>query len=177
MQLKGSDTEENLRRAFEAEAQSACRYALYAQVAREAGQEHTGALLSRIAKQETEHARLWLSALGDIGDLAACLHAARQAEHCEWTDRYERAAAKAQEEGFSHLCFLFGAIGAIEKAQEDTVGALLSDMETCRVFSRGEMTLWQCRRCAYLAMAPDAPDGCPVCGAPRGFFEVREKEP
>ena len=47
MELKGSQTEQNLRTAFAGESQARVRYSLFAAVARKAGYEQIGAIFDK----------------------------------------------------------------------------------------------------------------------------------
>jgi NAD(P)H-nitrite reductase large subunit/rubredoxin len=63
---------------------------------------------------------------------------------------------------------LIGAIIIAPKVQ--ATGAL-------RAVGRGgkvKASKWKCRRCGYIHEGPEAPDECPVCGAPKNLFDPVE---
>ena len=64
MELKGSETEANLRRAFAGEACARSRCDLFAEAARKEGWEQLAAFFEETARNEQAHARMWLRALG-----------------------------------------------------------------------------------------------------------------
>jgi len=57
MQLKGSKTEENLRKAFARELHAHFDYTYFAEAAKEAGLEQIVDMLSTTAQNEAEHAK------------------------------------------------------------------------------------------------------------------------
>ena len=173
MELKGSKTEKNLLAAFAGESQARNKYTYFASAAKKEGFEQISAIFLKTADNEKEHAKMWLKALGGIGDTKANLAAAADGENYEWTDMYESFAKDAEEEGFTELAAKFRAVGAIEKAHEERYRALLNNIEMQQVFEKSEMAMWECRNCGHLVMGKKAPQVCPVCNHPQSFFEVR----
>ncbi len=173
MGLRGTKTEKNLREAFAGESQARSKYTYYASVARREGYEQIAAIFLETAENEKEHAKLWFRELGGIGDTAANLDAAAAGENYEWTDMYDRFAREAEEEGFTALAARFRMVGAIEKVHEERYRALLRNVEAQEVFRKSEVKVWECRNCGHIVIGTKAPEICPVCAHPQGFFEVR----
>ncbi len=86
---------------------------------------------------------------------------------------YDRFAREAEEEGFKALAARFRMVGAIEKAHEERYRALLHNVEAQEVFKMSEVKVWECRNCGHIVVGTKAPEICPVCAHPQGFFEVR----
>lgn len=175
MELKGSKTEKNLLAAFAGESQARNKYTYFASAAKKEGFEQIAEIFLKTADNEKEHAKMWLKALGGIGDTKANLAAAADGENYEWTDMYESFAKDAEEEGFDDLAVKFRAVGAIEKAHEERYRALLKNVEMQQVFEKSEMKMWECRNCGHLVMGKKAPEKCPVCAHPQSYFEVRRE--
>ena len=173
MELRGTKTEKNLREAFAGESQARNKYTYYASGARREGYEQIAAIFLETAENEKEHAKLWFRELGGIGDTAANLDAAAAGENYEWTDMYDRFAREAEEEGFTALAARFRMVGAIEKVHEERYRALLRNVEAQEVFRKSEVKVWECRNCGHIVIGTKAPEICPVCAHPQGFFEVR----
>ena len=173
MELRGTKTEKNLWEAFAGESQARSKYTYYASVARREGYEQIAAIFLETAENEKEHAKLWFRELGGIGDTAANLDAAAAGENYEWTDMYDRFAREAEEEGFTALAARFRMVGAIEKVHEERYRALLHNVEAQEVFRKSEVKVWECRNCGHIVIGTKAPEICPVCAHPQGFFEVR----
>ncbi len=168
----GTKTEKNLWEAFAGESQARNKYTFFANVAKQAGFEQIAALFLQTAHNEMEHAKLWFTALGEVGDTAQNLLHAAQGENYEWTDMYDRMAKDADEEGFHELAEQFRGVAAIEKTHEERYLALLKNVETKAVFEKSGVVMWECRNCGHLVMGTKAPEVCPVCKYSQAFFEV-----
>ena len=172
MELKGSKTEKNLMEAFAGESQARNKYTYFASVAKKEGYEQIAALFLETAENEKEHAKIHFKYLNGISDTKANLAAAAAGENYEWTDMYDRMAKEADEEGFTEIAAKFRGIGAIEKEHEARFRRLLENVENGEVFKRGSITIWKCRNCGHIHVGTEAPEVCPVCNHPQGFFEV-----
>lgn len=173
--FEGTKTEKNLLEGFAGESQARNKYTYFAQVAQSEGYEQLAAIFLQTARNEQEHARLWLQALGHIGSTAENLLAAAEGENYEWTDMYDRFAQDAEEEGFADMAELFRKVGAIEKSHEERYRKLLSNVEMQKVFEKSEEVIWECRVCGHLVMGKKAPEVCPVCKYAQSYFEVRKE--
>jgi rubrerythrin len=175
MDLKGSKTEKNLMSAFAGESQARNKYTYFASVAKKEGYEQIAAIFEETANNEKEHAKIWFKAMGELGDTATNLLHAAEGENYEWTDMYEDFAKDAEAEGFKVLAAQFRMVGKIEKAHEERYRELLKNIEMQKVFEKSEETIWECRNCGHLVMGKKAPETCPVCAHPKGYFEVRKE--
>jgi rubrerythrin len=171
----GTKTEKNLREAFAGESQARNKYTYFASVAKKAGYEQIAALFLETANNEKEHAKLLFKALGELGNTKENLLHAAQGENAEWTDMYERMAKDAEEEGFIDLAAQFRAVGAIEKRHEERYRALLHNVEAMEVFKKNGVVMWECRNCGHIVVGLKAPDVCPVCNHPQGYFEIHKE--
>ncbi len=171
----GTKTEKNLWEAFAGESQARNKYTYFASTAKKAGFEQIAELFLKTAENEKEHAKLWFKELGELGDTAQNLEHAAEGENFEWTDMYDRMAKEAEEEGFTALAAKFRGVAAIEKTHEERYRALLSNVETAKVFEKSEIQVWECRNCGHLVVGVKAPAVCPVCAHPQSYFEVRKE--
>lgn len=170
---EGTQTEKNLEAAFSGESQARNKYTFYASVAKKEGYEQIAALFLKTADNEKEHAELWAKELEKIGNTAENLVAAADGENYEWTDMYAGFAKTAEEEGFRELAAKFRLVANIEKQHEERYRALLRNVETAQVFEKSEVKVWECRNCGHVCVGTKAPEVCPVCTYPQGFFEVK----
>lgn len=175
MNIKGTKTEKNLMEAFAGESQARNKYTYFASVAKKEGYEQIAAIFQQTADNEKEHAKLWFKELAGIGDTKQNLDAAANGENHEWTDMYEEFAQTAEKEGFPELALKFRAVGEIEKRHEERYRALLQNIETAQVFEKSEVKVWECRNCGHIVVGVKAPQVCPVCYHPQGYFEVCEE--
>ena len=175
MDFKGSKTEKNLMLAFAGESQARNKYTYFAEIAKKEGYEQIAAIFEQTANNEKEHAKIWLEALGIIGDTKNNLYSASTAENYEWTDMYEEFAKTAEKEGFTKIAYQFRAVANIEKEHEKRFKALLNNIEMNKVFEKAEEAMWECRNCGHLVIGKKAPEKCPVCGYPQSYFELRKE--
>ena len=171
--LKGTESEKNLQKALIGEALAHSRYQFYAKCAKSAGYEQIAAIFLETAGNEQAHAEIWFQLL-EGGELTAeeALNSAAYFEHGEWTDMYPSFAEVAQSEGFEELAQEFLNVAAIERGHEQRFRELLKNVDTDHVFEKEQPVIWVCRHCGHRVYAKEAPDHCPVCGHPRGYFEL-----
>ena len=168
----GTRTEQNLRAAFSGESEARNKYTYFASVAKKEGYEQISALFLKTAENEKEHAKMWFKELNGLGDTAENLESAAEGENYEWTDMYAEFAKVAEEEGFTDLARKFRLVAAIEKHHEERYRALLSNVETAKVFEKSEVKVWECRNCGHIIVGTKAPEICPTCAHPKAYFEI-----
>lgn len=177
MELKDSKTMQNLLTAFAGESQAHTKYLYYASKAKKEGYNQIGALFEETARNEKEHAKIWFKQLHDgaVPDTLTNLADAAAGENYEWTDMYAGFAATAKEEGFEKLAYLFEAVGKIEKGHEERYRALKASIEQGKVFARETEQVWVCSNCGHVHIGTHAPEKCPVCDHPQGYFILEAK--
>ena len=185
--LKGTQTEQNLLKAFAGESQARMRYDYFASQAKKEGLEQISAIFTETALNEKEHAKRFFKFLegrpveitaiypaGKIGTSLENLKAAAEGENEEWTDLYPEFARVAEEEGFKEVAVAFKMIARVEKAHEERYNKLYYNLEEGKVFERDGKIVWKCRNCGYLHEGSKAPLKCPACLHPQAYFEIRE---
>ena len=174
MELKGSQTEKNLQIAFAGEAQAHTKYQYYSSKAKKDGYVQMANIFAETAKNEKEHAKLWLQYLhgGAVPATTVNLADAAEGENYEWTDMYATFAKVAHEEGFEEIATKFEMVAAIEKNHEERYRKLLKNIEDSVVFSREGDCIWQCSNCGHIVVGQKAPELCPVCAHPQSYFEL-----
>lgn len=183
--LKGTRTEKSLLASFAGESQARNRYTYFASVARKAGYEQIAAIFLETADNEKEHAKRFFEFLeggdveikasypaGVIGDTAGNLEAAAEGENLEWTKLYKEAEKIAREEGFIEIANIFKEIAEVEEQHEMRYRKLLKNVEEGKVFKKDTVVKWKCRNCGYVHEGKEAPEKCPACAHPRGFYEL-----
>lgn len=169
--LKGSKTEANLVAAFAGESQARNKYTFFAHKAREDEFIQIAKIFEETANNERAHAELWFKILnGGISQTYENLLSARDGEHYEWEEMYPEFARVAREEGFDEIAALFEKVAAIEKEHEKRFEKYAGELKGGRLFCKDGEIWWQCESCGHIMKAKDAPDHCPVCGQPQGYF-------
>ena len=183
--LKGTRTEKILLASFAGESQARNRYTYFASAARKAGYEQIAAIFLETADNEKEHAKRFFEFFeggdveikasypaGVIGDTAANLEAAAEGENLEWTKLYKDAEKTAGEEGFIEIAGVFKEIAEVEEQHEIRYRKLLRNVKEDRVFKKDTIVRWKCRNCGYVHEGKEAPEECPACAHPQGFYEL-----
>ncbi len=184
--LKGTETEKNLLKAFAGESQARNRYNYFASKAKKDGFVQIQAIFEETADQEKEHAKRLFKFLnsgeeleitaafpaGVIGDTKDNLKAAAEGENYEHSTMYPEFAKTARAEGFDEIAKVFEAIAVAEKQHEKRYLDLKANIENNRVFKRKEKTTWRCRNCGYLHEGTEACDVCPACAHAQAHFEL-----
>ncbi|MBI9090526.1 MAG: rubrerythrin family protein [Desulfobacterium sp.] len=184
--LKGTETEKNLLKAFAGESQARNRYTYFASKAKKDGFVQMQAIFEETADQEKEHAKRLFKFLqsgeeleitaafpaGIIGDTKDNLEASAAGENYEHTTMYPEFAKIAKSEGFDEIAGVFEAIAVAEKQHEKRFLDLKANIETEQVFKRGESVTWRCRNCGYTHEGSEPCDVCPACAHARAHFEL-----
>lgn len=173
--LTGTNTQENIKKAFAGESLARCRYNLFAEKAREEGYEQIADIFDVTAFNEQEHARVWYKILedGNIPTTVDNLESAAKSENEEWTVIYQDYAREAMKEELPEIAGLFRRIAEIERSHEMRFRKLLANIETDSVFEKEDVVVWQCINCGDIDVAKMAPPVCPVCGHPQGYFQLK----
>jgi rubrerythrin len=123
--LKGSQTEKNLKEAFAGESQANRRYLYFAQKADVEGYPDVAALFRSVAEGETGHAFGHFDYLVEVGDPVTGeavgptqdnLKSAIAGETYEYTEMYPGFAKTAREEGFEAISEWFETLARAEKS-------------------------------------------------------------
>ena len=105
MDLKGTETEKNLMKAFEINAKRRMEYDIYALIAEKQGFKDLARLMTRYANNEKEHSKLWYKWLKcNSGCLPSLLDSAKDAlknEKDEIEGIYEKFAQKPERKDSS----------------------------------------------------------------------------
>jgi rubrerythrin len=185
--IKGTQTEQNLLKAFAGESQARMRYNYFAKQAKKEGFEQIAAIFEETAFNEKAHAKKFFRFLeggmveitaayptGIIGTTLENLQAAADGENEEWTKLYPEFAHIADEEGFKEIAVVFKAIAKVEKAHEERYRTFYNNLESGKVFKREDKVIWKCRVCGFLHESKKALKNCPACGHPQAYFEIQK---
>jgi len=191
MNLKGSETEKNLLKAFAGESQARNRYTYFSSVAKKEGYEQISAIFTETADNEKEHAKIFFKHLeksngrkveitagypaGKIGTTKENLLAAANGEKEEWSELYPTFEKIARKEGFKKIADSFKEIAEVEEKHEIRYRKLLKNVIEKKVFKKDKVVRWKCRNCGYIHTGKEAPKECPACKHPQAYYEILEE--
>jgi rubrerythrin len=189
--LKGTKTAENLMKAFAGESQARNRYTYYASIAKKENLVQIANIFLETAENEKEHAKRFFKFLvGSLnetmveitasypvamGDTKCNLKAAADGEKEEWVDLYPAFAEVAAQEGFPEVAQAFRKIAEVEQHHEARYRKLYDNLANGEVFVKPAEVEWKCENCGYIHKGIRAPEICPTCLHPQGYFEVLAK--
>ena len=184
--LKGTQTEENLMRAFAGESQARNRYTFAAKSAHKNKLHCIEAVFQFTASQELAHAKVFYDFLKESNgstmyidggypveiydDAYSLLNAAAHNEYQEYDDVYKSFADIAEQEGFIGVAQTFKNIAAIEKTHGDRFQYFADLVKENRLFVSDISTGFVCLNCGYVYKGTEVPEICPVCKHDRGYF-------
>ncbi len=183
--FRDSQTARNLMLSFAGESQARNRYTYFSRRAYEEGFVQIADIFEETADQECEHALRFFKFFnggelqitgsfpsGAIQSTYDNLVAAAAGEHYEHSQLYPRFAQMARDEGFGRAADTWDAISVSERQHEKRYRELAANLLASRVFARRDETVWRCRNCGYLHSGTEAPERCPACVMPKGYFEL-----
>lgn len=183
--IKGTETEKNLLKAFAGESQARNRYTYFAGKARKEGYVQIADVFEETANQEKEHAKRFFKFLegGDVEITASFpagiidstvknLLAASDGENHEHTELYPAFAKTAREEGFDEIADVLMSISVAEKQHEKRFRDLAANIKAGSVFKKDTAVTWRCRNCGFVTTDTNAPEVCPACVHPQAHFEL-----
>jgi len=122
MNLKGTQTLDNLKAAFSGESQANSRYLYFAAKADDEGQNDVAALFRSTAEGKTGRAHGHLEYLEQVGDPATNLTIGQTRVNLiaavagkEYTDMYPGMSKTAREEGFAEIADWFETLAKAER--------------------------------------------------------------
>lgn len=189
--MKFSETQTfcSLARSFAGECQAGMRYQLTAKAAQERELFALADVIRTIAKNETNHARVFFEAMlqnggsrDDVhvdahypfhaGTLEDDLRFAAEDERSEAESIYPSFAAIAREEGFADIARRYEQIARVEAHHRVIFRYLWEAVKDGTLYRRETPALWICGECGYMHTSREAWEKCPLCGAPRGKTEL-----
>jgi len=163
-----SNTQENLQDAFAGESQANRKYLFFADKAEKEGQSQIARLFRAAAESETVHARSHLAAMDGIGSTRDNLKAAVGGENYEFTKMYPGFIEQAKADNNERAEISFANANAVEKVHHGLYQQALKALEAGQQLK--DEPYFVCQGCGY-TVGGEAPEKCPVCGAPRSMFK------
>ena len=164
-------TERNLQEAFAGESQANRRYLFFADRADEEGYPQIARLFRAVAEAETVHARNHFNAMDAVGTTRDNLLAASIGEHQEFTAMYPPFIQRAEMEKNVRAQRTFEYADKVERIHHGYFEAALKAVKEGQ--KPADETYYVCQVCGN-TVTGEAPEKCPICGAPRSRFKKVE---
>ena len=163
-----SSTEENLQSAFAGESQANRRYLFFADKAEKEGYPQAARLFRAAAEAETVHARNHLAAMDGVGSTRDNLMAGAIGEHYEFTRMYPPFIEQAEAENNKRAQRSFEYANEVEQIHHKHFEEAIKALEVGQQLK--DEPYFVCQGCGY-TVGGEAPEKCPICGAPRSMFK------
>jgi rubrerythrin len=169
-----SQTYRNLLNAFDLEQKMNTQFTLASDQARREGYIQISEIYRTIARNELEHARIWQRELnnGSLPSTEESLKKGAEVGAYLGSELYREYARIATEEGYQEIARLFSGIANIELNHTLILSSLYDDVIRGEVFCKSDTVLWICMECGNIMSGKCAPEICPVCGFPQGFYRL-----
>jgi len=160
-------TMENLQEAFAGESQANRTYLAFAKKADKENLPQIARLFRAAAAAETVHAHAHLRVMGAVKSTSENLKEGIEGEGREFQRMYPKFLEEARSEGNNAAATSFENALAVEKIHHGLYSGALEQLESSGDLPAGKIHV--CGVCGNTVYG-DAPDACPVCGAPKAKF-------
>jgi len=160
-------TQDNLQAAFAGESQANRKYLAFAAKAEAEGYPQIAKLFRAAAAAETVHAHAHFRVMNGVADTKTNLQAAIEGEGYEFKEMYPAFIKEAEAEGNKAALISFRNANTVEKTHYDLYSQALATLEAGKDLTPTAM--YVCDVCGH-TVEGEAPDKCPVCGAPKKRF-------
>ncbi|TLD40841.1 MAG: Rubrerythrin [Candidatus Jettenia ecosi] len=157
-------TIDNLKNAFAGESQANRKYLAFAKKADAEGFKQAAKLFRAAAEAETVHAHNHLRVLGGIRSTKENIQEAIGGETHEFTTMYPQMIEEAKKEANKQALQSFEFANKVEKIHADLYQKALNNLG-----KNETVDYYVCQVCGN-TVEKDAPDKCPICGAPKDKF-------
>ena len=150
------------------ESQANRRYLAYSRKVEEEGLQQIAKLFRAAAEAETIHALNHLRILGEIKSTTENLGTAVSGETFEFKTMYPEYLAKAKDEGNQQATWSFDVANKVEKIHANLFSKAIETLQTGRKLASVDYFVGSV--CGN-TVEGEAPEKCPICGAPKDQFE------
>ena len=98
------------------------------------------------------------------------LRHAAEGEKFEFTEMYPGFKKVAAAEGDEKAATLFQEISEVEEKHEERYTKLADLLEAGKLYKTEEEIEWKCLNCGYIHKGTTAPESCPLCRKPQGWY-------
>lgn len=93
-------------------------------------------------------------------------------DESEESNLYREFGRTASEEGYEDLKSLFNGIANIKLNHQSSFQSVINEIQNDELFCKPQESLWVCLGCGNVLAGDCAPEICPICGYPQGFYQL-----
>ena len=175
MDFQQSKTYTNMQSAYERELMVSTLYELFSEKATLEEFIDISINFDTISHFEKAHARIFLRLLNN-GMIPSTQDNLLTSANFEVTtsELYREYSITARDEGYTDIAALFNGLANIELNHDLIFRTLHEDVVLGEVFCKPGESLWICINCGNIMSGTCAPEICPVCGYPQGYYKIYE---
>lgn len=162
-----SKSVENLKNAFAGESQANRRYLAFARKAEEEGFSQVAKLFRAAAEAETIHALNHISIAGEVKSTAENLGTAISGETFEYKTMYPEYLSTAKKEANKQATWSFDVANKVEQVHAGLFKKAAETLKSSKELA--SVDYYVCGVCGN-TVEGEAPERCPICGAPKAKF-------
>lgn len=177
-----SKTQANLLKAIAGESMARNKYNYYADIARKENLMWVAEIFDETAINERAHAKEELEQINGAAEMTNTyginalsntlenLRHAAEGETYEFGTMYPNFEKEAHEEGDEKAAKLFKEISEVEEKHAERFIKMADRLESGLMFKSEEEKEWKCLNCGYIHKGTEAPEKCPLCKKPQGWY-------
>lgn len=177
-----NQTESNLLKAIAGESLARNKYTFYAKIAEKEGYFWIAKVFEETADNERAHAEEELEKIVDkiemtntynidpLADTLTNLRHAAEGERYEFGTMYPNFEKIARDENEPQIVNLFKEIAEVEEKHAERYTILADRLEAGKLYQTDEEIEWKCLNCGYVHKGTRAPEKCPLCQKPQGYY-------
>ena len=177
-----SKTQANLLKAIAGESLARNKYTFYAKIALKENLVWAVKVFEETADNERAHAEEELEQIAGhtemtntydiypLGNTLDNLRHAAEGEKFEWGTMYPNFEREAREEGEEKAAHLFHEIARVEEKHAERYIKMADRLEAGTMFKNEKEVEWKCLNCGYVHKGKEAPEKCPLCQKPQGWY-------
>ncbi len=170
MDFQQSQTHTNVENALDNELKTVGLFQLFSKKAGQEEQLYIQSIFDTIARNDSFLAERFRRILF-TGDPDSQMNLAEGMQITERTSRVYRDYARiAADEGFIDLASLFNGVANIKLNHNSALQTTLINIQNGTLFCKGTPVLWICIGCGNILSGDCAPEICPICGYPQGYY-------
>jgi rubrerythrin len=183
MEESMKQTQANLLKAIAGESMARNKYTYYAEIAKKEGHFWIGTVFEETADNERAHAKEELEKLTEktvmtntydihpLGNTLQNLRNAAAGEAYEFGTMYPDFEKAARDEGETEIAAFFKTITGIEAKHCERYTFLADRLEKGTLHKNDVEIEWKCLNCGHIHRGKSAPEKCPFCKKPQGYFK------
>lgn len=177
MEFKQSQTYQNIQNMFMRKLMTSTLFDIYSDKARQETYIQISNIFTSAARNEKEHARIFLRKLNNevIPDTQTNLYDSINIG-TETNALCRSYAATAKEEGYPDIAALLNGIANIELNHNLDFRTQYDNIIQQQVFCKPTQSIWICLQCGNILVGDCAPQRCPICGFPQGYYQIYDAQ-